>query len=69
MVSLTPSVVPSTNAFSHAFYLSLPSNTRRAESTNSRVLYFSVFSMMCLVALAAWQVFYLKKYFQTKKLI
>lgn len=40
-----------------------------AESTNSRVLYFSVFSMACLVALAGWQIFYLKKFFQTKKLI
>jgi hypothetical protein len=40
-----------------------------AESTNSRVLYFSLFSMACLVALAAWQIFYLKKFFQTKKLI
>uniref|UniRef100_A0A183FEL4 GOLD domain-containing protein n=1 Tax=Heligmosomoides polygyrus TaxID=6339 RepID=A0A183FEL4_HELPZ len=26
------------------------------ESTNSRVLYLSIFSMLCLLALAAWQV-------------
>ena len=39
------------------------------ESTNSRVLYFSVFSMFCLVGLAMWQVMYLKKYFKTKRLI
>ena len=26
------------------------------ESTNSRVLYFSVFSMFCLLGLATWQV-------------
>ena len=26
------------------------------ESTNSRVLYFSVFSMCCLLGLATWQV-------------
>ncbi|KAF7273945.1 transmembrane emp24 domain-containing protein bai [Rhynchophorus ferrugineus] len=39
------------------------------ESTNSRVLYFSVFSMFCLLALATWQVFYLKRYFKAKKLI
>lgn len=39
------------------------------ESTNSRVLYFSVFSMCCLLALATWQVLYLRKYFKSKKLI
>eukprot|EP00123_Amoebidium_parasiticum_P005453 comp16641_c0_seq1/m.14836 comp16641_c0_seq1/g.14836 ORF comp16641_c0_seq1/g.14836 comp16641_c0_seq1/m.14836 type:complete len:205 (-) comp16641_c0_seq1:230-844(-) len=39
------------------------------ESTNARVLYFSMFSMFCLCGLAAWQVYYLKKFFQSKKLI
>ncbi|XP_057381852.1 transmembrane emp24 domain-containing protein bai-like [Daphnia carinata] len=39
------------------------------ESTNSRVLYFSVFSMLCLVALATWQVLYLRRFFKAKKLI
>jgi hypothetical protein len=39
------------------------------ESTNSRVLYFSVFSMLCLLGLATWQVLYLRKYFKSKKLI
>ena len=39
------------------------------ESTNSRVLYFSAFSMLCLVALATWQVLYLRKFFKSKKLI
>lgn len=39
------------------------------ESTNSRVLYFSIFSMVCLITLALWQVMYLKKWFKTKKLI
>jgi len=39
------------------------------ESTNSRVLYFSVFSMCCLFGLATWQVLYLRKYFKSKKLI
>jgi len=38
-------------------------------STNSRVLYFSAFSMMCLIGLATWQVLYLKKFFKSKKLI
>ncbi|VEN63219.1 unnamed protein product [Callosobruchus maculatus] len=36
------------------------------ESTNSRVLYFSVFSMCCLLGLATWQVLYLRQYFKAK---
>ncbi len=39
------------------------------ESTNSRVLYFSIFSMLCLLGLATWQVLYLRRYFKSKKLI
>jgi len=39
------------------------------ESTNARVLYFSVFSMCCLIALATWQVLYLRRFFKAKKLI
>ncbi|XP_030757640.1 transmembrane emp24 domain-containing protein bai [Sitophilus oryzae] len=39
------------------------------ESTNMRVLYFSAFSMICLLGLATWQVLYLRRYFKAKKLI
>ncbi|XP_067008640.1 transmembrane emp24 domain-containing protein bai isoform X1 [Anabrus simplex] len=39
------------------------------ESTNSRVLYFSIFSMCCLLGLATWQVMYLRSFFKAKKLI
>ncbi|KJH50311.1 hypothetical protein DICVIV_03504 [Dictyocaulus viviparus] len=39
------------------------------ESTNSRVLYLSIFSMICLLALAVWQVMFLRNYFKSKKLI
>lgn len=39
------------------------------ESTNSRVLYLSIFSMLCLLGLATWQVLYLRRYFKSKKLI
>lgn len=39
------------------------------ESTHSRVMYFSLFSMMCLLGLATWQVLYLRRYFKAKKLI
>merc|ERR1712037_774821 len=38
-------------------------------STNSCVLYFSLFSMCCLLGLATWQVLYLRKFFKSKKLI
>ncbi|GCC20281.1 hypothetical protein chiPu_0021334 [Chiloscyllium punctatum] len=39
------------------------------ESTSARVLYFSIFSMCCLIGLATWQVFYLRRFFKAKKLI
>jgi len=39
------------------------------ESTHSRVLYFSIFSMLCLLGLATWQVLYLRRFFKAKKLI
>ncbi|KAK5978708.1 hypothetical protein GCK32_009380 [Trichostrongylus colubriformis] len=39
------------------------------ESTNSRVLYLCVFSMLCHLALAVWQVMFLRNYFEAKKLI
>jgi hypothetical protein len=36
------------------------------ESTNTRVLYLSIFSMLCLLGLATWQVLYLRRYFKSK---
>lgn len=39
------------------------------ESTNSRVLWFSFFSIVVLLAMGVWQVIYLKKFFKSKKLI
>ena len=39
------------------------------DSTSSRVIWFSVVSMIVLVALNGGQILYLKKYFQSKKLI
>ncbi|CAL8099751.1 unnamed protein product [Calicophoron daubneyi] len=39
------------------------------ESTHTRVLYFSVLSMIILVGFACWQVLYLRRYFKSKKLI
>lgn len=39
------------------------------ESTNARVLWFSVFSVCVLLSTAMWQVYHLKQYFKKKKLI
>lgn len=39
------------------------------EETNVRVLYFSVFSMTCLLVLSTLQVMYLHRFFKAKKLI
>lgn len=41
----------------------------RPDSTSSRVIWFSVVSMLVLVALNAGQILYLKKFFRSKKLI
>jgi len=39
------------------------------ESTNNRIFYLSIFSMLCLLGLAIWQVIYLRQFFKAKKLI
>ncbi|KAI9223725.1 emp24/gp25L/p24 family/GOLD-domain-containing protein [Blastocladiella britannica] len=39
------------------------------ESTNERILYFSLLSIGTILALAGWQVMYLKRFFHAKKLI
>jgi len=39
------------------------------ESTNERVHWFSLWSIAFLICLGLWQLYYLRKFFQTKKLI
>ncbi|KAG0256445.1 vesicle coat component [Mortierella polycephala] len=39
------------------------------ESTNERVQWFSTLTMVVLVALGVWQIFYLKRFFRKKRLI
>jgi hypothetical protein len=39
------------------------------ESTNARVLWFSLFSMLVMISMGVWQAFHLKNFFKTKKLI
>lgn len=40
-----------------------------AERTNEYVLYFSVLSTVCVLAVAAWQTYHLRRFFHSKKLI
>ena len=39
------------------------------ESTNSRVLWFSIISIVILLIMGGWQIYYLKNFFKSKKLI
>ncbi|KAI9340802.1 emp24/gp25L/p24 family/GOLD-domain-containing protein [Zopfochytrium polystomum] len=39
------------------------------ESTNERIAWFSTLSMISLLGAAGWQVWYLRKFFQTKKIL
>lgn len=39
------------------------------EETNSRVLWFSLFSIIILIGMGMWQVYYLRNFFKSKKLI
>jgi len=39
------------------------------ESTNARVTWFSVVSMVVIVAIGSWQLLYLRRFFTQKKLI
>merc|ERR1712137_98687 len=39
------------------------------ESTNSRVLWFSILSLTILVSLGIWQIYHLKKYFESRKFL
>ncbi|KAM8737858.1 transmembrane emp24 domain-containing protein 10-like [Acanthopagrus schlegelii] len=38
-------------------------------STNTRVLFINIISISCLCSMAIWQVFYLRRFFRSKKLI
>jgi len=39
------------------------------ESTNSRVMWFSVISMAVIVCIGVWQLVYLRRFFTQKKLL
>ena len=39
------------------------------ESTNDRVKWFSIVSILTLIGLAGWQILYLRSFFKSKKLI
>ncbi|KAM9969594.1 hypothetical protein ACTFIR_001430 [Dictyostelium discoideum] len=40
-----------------------------AESTNSRVLWWSVFEAFVLIALSIWQIYYLRRFFEVKRAV
>jgi hypothetical protein len=40
-----------------------------AETTNSRIQWFSIFSIFILVAVSFWQITYLRSFFRSKKLL
>lgn len=40
-----------------------------AESTNSRVLWFSVLSIVVLLGMGSWQIIYLRSFFKSSQLI
>jgi len=39
------------------------------ESTNSRVLWWSIFEMVALIAMSIWQIYYLRRFFEDKRAI
>eukprot|EP01111_Echinosteliopsis_oligospora_P012896 TRINITY_DN448_c0_g1_i1.p1 TRINITY_DN448_c0_g1~~TRINITY_DN448_c0_g1_i1.p1 ORF type:complete len:207 (-),score=56.28 TRINITY_DN448_c0_g1_i1:71-691(-) len=39
------------------------------ESTNGRVLWWSVFEAMVLVAMSVWQIYYLRRFFEVKRVV
>jgi len=39
------------------------------ESTNSRVLWWTIFEALVLVAMSVWQVFYLRRFFEVKRVV
>uniref|UniRef100_A0A6B2LJV9 GOLD domain-containing protein n=1 Tax=Arcella intermedia TaxID=1963864 RepID=A0A6B2LJV9_9EUKA len=50
-------------------YLKMRESAHRStnESTNERVVYWSIFEMIILVALSSWQVYYLKRFFEDRR--
>lgn len=46
-----------------------PTPHTHAETTDSRIQWFSIFSIVILLAVATWQVVFLKQFFRSKKLL
>jgi hypothetical protein len=40
-----------------------------ADITNSRIQWFSIFSIFVLLAVSVWQIVYLRSFFRSKKLL
>jgi len=39
------------------------------ESTNSRVVWWSIFEVVMLLAMSAWQIYYLRRFFEVKRIV
>ncbi|EFA82777.1 emp24/gp25L/p24 family protein [Heterostelium album PN500] len=56
---------------SEQYYFRMREATHRntAESTNSRVVWWSIFEALILVAMSAWQIYYLRRFFEVKRAV
>lgn len=54
---------------SHGNNLHLSFCPAAAEHTNTRVAYYSIASLLVCVASGVWQLWYLRRFFQRKKLL
>jgi len=52
-------------------YLKMREQAHRStnESTNDRVMYWSIFEMLILIIMSIWQVYYLRKFFEDRRKI
>lgn len=51
------------------FGIDLDSAPAAAESTNDRVKYWSIVQTCMLFAVCGWQIFYLKRFFEVKRVV
>lgn len=40
-----------------------------SESTNSRVVWWSAFEVIVLLAMSLWQIYYLRRFFEVKRIV
>lgn len=57
------------NSWDHCDNILVLFSLSQTASTNTRVLFINIISISCLCSMAIWQVFYLRRFFRSKKLI